>query len=193
MECCGKEVETPYCPFCGKRITSKPIYGLLQKLKLTVRALKTQYETKKKEWTARYKNELENTRFISQCEKFEAKIRRWESWSEELEKLIEKNYSKIKKDYKREQKAQADYKTMKAQLLELELKIKQGKLVRREDIKKERNVKSKKKANKQNIIGLLRSAKVFLITQREITDPKDDVGLTKGLEYLDQAYRIAKH
>jgi len=42
------------------------------------------------------------------------------------------------KDRKREQKAQADYKTTKAQLLELELKIKQGELIERDSIEKER-------------------------------------------------------
>ena len=41
-------------------------------------------------------------------------------------------------DRKREQKAQADYKTTKAQLLELELKIKQGELIERDSIEKER-------------------------------------------------------
>lgn len=45
------------------------------------------------------------------------------------------------KDRKREQKAQADYKTTKAQLLELELKIKQGRLIAFEDIEKERIVR----------------------------------------------------
>jgi len=45
------------------------------------------------------------------------------------------------KDRKREQKAQADYKTTKATLLELELKIKQGELIAREAIEKERIVR----------------------------------------------------
>jgi len=44
-------------------------------------------------------------------------------------------------DRKREQKAQADYKTTKAQLLELELKIKQGQLIACEDIERERIVR----------------------------------------------------
>lgn len=45
------------------------------------------------------------------------------------------------RDRKREQKAQADYKTIKAQLLELELKIKQGQLIERDQIEKERIVR----------------------------------------------------
>lgn len=57
-------------------------------------------------------------------------------------------------DRKREQKAQADYKTTKATLLELELKIKQGELIEREQIERE-NIR-KILTVKRGIFGMVR-------------------------------------
>ena len=70
-------------------------------------------------------------------------------------------------DRKREQKAQADYKTTKATLLELELKIKQGELIELGTIEKERIVRIL--TVKRALLGLGRELAPRLAT---IKDPR---------------------
>lgn len=78
-------------------------------------------------------------------------------------------------DRQREQKAQADYKTTKASLLELELKIKEGRLIEAGQIEKQ-NVR-KVQSLKRNLLGLGRKTAPRLA---KIKDPRKIAAFIDG-------------
>lgn len=94
MKCCGKEVGTPYCPFCGKHVMQNSIFGLLQYLHITLKSVKGQYKTAKQKLQAEGKV-TEGPEFEQWRENWQKNISKWESWQNALEDLLAKHKDEI--------------------------------------------------------------------------------------------------
>ena len=88
-ECCGKEVVTPYCGQCGKKVVDvNGLDGLLLHVRQRVRALARSLDGQMKELKASDGVFAEPEK-DAQLKKTENAHHKWLCWEEELEKLIE--------------------------------------------------------------------------------------------------------
>lgn len=75
MNCCGKEVKTPFCPMCGKPTERTPLMTLLwhiqRHIELNKRAL-----SKPEQYEGNHKS----------CKKA---LEKWSAWAEELKRVMQ--------------------------------------------------------------------------------------------------------
>jgi len=76
-ECCGRVVETRYCPNCGKG--SKPVWTLLQHIR---DSLKVQQRILK----SRLAEDKEDSKWVKRSRKV---VEKWAGWESDLLELIE--------------------------------------------------------------------------------------------------------
>lgn len=88
MKCCGKEVQTSFCPHCGKEgPESQSLNGLL----VHCRENQRQRENHEREWSERLENgaspenEVERERYLAKKHRVSAK---WRNWADALQELI---------------------------------------------------------------------------------------------------------
>ncbi len=88
MNCCGREVKTPFCPHCGKECNSHPLSGLLVHVQGRVNHFRKATERWKKVVENNDKPDgylIEKQRGF--LEKNQRLLDRWQLWLDALEKL----------------------------------------------------------------------------------------------------------
>ena len=76
MECCNQNVETPFCPECGKAIDRKPMSTLLWHIQRHVR-LNERTLSKPEQYEGDHKS----------CRKA---LKKWSEWAAGLQKMMKK-------------------------------------------------------------------------------------------------------
>lgn len=76
MQCCNKELTTPFCPLCGKKSHNAPLLSLLNYVKGHRKAVQNRHNRRVKD------KETYNQKRVK------ASLEKWESWQEVLENLL---------------------------------------------------------------------------------------------------------
>lgn len=87
IQCCEKNVDTPYCPMCGKPSPAQPIYELFNHVKKQATIHK---ETLAKREKLRERERNATAKLDEPyIEKQRAKAKKWARWETALRELIE--------------------------------------------------------------------------------------------------------
>ena len=82
-ECCGEERGTPFCPLCGKELRV-PLMSFVRHCRTSASKVRKQL----KAYIVRVGDKSRSERGLKRQAQLEGRIKKWESWADDLEKLI---------------------------------------------------------------------------------------------------------
>jgi uncharacterized Zn finger protein (UPF0148 family) len=87
-ECCGRPCQTPFCPHCGREVTSDPLRELLNHVRKQARSRRKMAQ-ERAEWLARTDlTEKQRTRAERRARATEAAAAKWQQWHDALAELL---------------------------------------------------------------------------------------------------------